>query len=750
VFANGTKFLKNLHNLAQWKERDKEHSKALQSQLDQVEGDNPEEDARSPFQKKCLAFVEHWSFELLMMILTIYALFGADLNQLVGNKDIDIPFGWFSLFVMVLFFLEVVITSLGKLGYFLGAYFWLDMLAAISLLGDVPFIATELIGNSFAAARAGRASKAGTRAARVVRVIRLIRLTRLVKFMQNMRGGEKKEEEEDQMLDSEQRASAISNKLSELTTAKIIIGLLLMLFAMIWLTPYDDDLTWDQALSQLKNQTDGYAEYGLEYDLDEATVAELQKQAALDFVVTYTNEDIAISARGDCAIDGCCKSSPNIFKFYYAGTEFDMTCANSTDGGPEIVIPAEDTLSSRRRTETQLYGASGFETFFNLTIDEKEIRDNEAIMSSISTSFIIVMLVLMMISFQASYGKINIDVVDPLVTLTAEMNMVSYLEFKETKMIPSEVLEVRAIQKTFLTMKNSLMSFALFAPRDVVVDMLSSGKEAGLCVNAQDVTVFFSHIDNFEALNENTSSKKDLLLMLSKYFDVVADAIAETEGTLLDFIGDMVLAIWNAPHPVAFHSAKALEACILMQEHINESPALLDHNGEAIFEVSCGVNCGLSFVGNIGASVRMKYTVIGDPVNLASRVGGLNSRYDTFCVVTEAMYHSPTVCDKFLLANLDCVTVKGKSVGVRVYELVARKESATLSQCQLCDFQNEAMAFYYSREFKEAISKFEELLKVDPENVAASVLMKRCKKFVENPPPADWDGAEKMMSKHFH
>jgi len=311
-------------------------------------------------------------------------------------------------------------------------------------------------------------------------------------------------------------------------------------------------------------------------------------------------------------------------------------------------------------------------------------------------------------------------------------------------------VEVRAIQRTFLSMKSSLMSFALFAPRDVVFDLLSSGKEADLCVQSQDVTVFFSHIDNFEALNENTSSKKALLLMLSKYFDVVADAIAATDGTLLDFIGDMVLAVWNAPHPVAFHSAKAMEACILMQDHINQTPSLLDHNGEPIFEVSCGVNVGMSFVGNIGASVRMKYTVIGDPVNLASRVGGLNSRYDTFCVVTEKIFHSPTVTDKFLLSNLDCVTVKGKSVGVRVYELVARKDDATLTQCQLSNLQNEAMDIYYDRDFKGAIAKFENILKIDPENTTANILLKRCKKFEEHPPSADWDGAEKMTSKHFH
>ena len=347
------------------------------------------------------------------------------------------------------------------------------------------------------------------------------------------------------------------------------------------------------------------------------------------------------------------------------------------------------------------------------------------------------------------YGKVNKDVVDPLIVITLEMNKVSLLQFERSTMEPSDVVEVREIQKTFLQMKNSLMSFALFAPRDVVVDMLSSGKEARLSVNEQNVTVFFSHIDNFEELNERTNSKKDLLIMLSKYFDVVTDAIAETEGTLLDFIGDMVLAIWNAPNSVEDHQAKAMEACTLMREHINESPALLDHNGEPIFEVSCGVNSGQAFVGNIGASVRMKYTVIGDPVNLASRLGGLNSRFHTFCVVSENIAKDPAVQKDYLLSNLDCVTVKGKTVGIKVYELVGRKATATLTETNMCKLHNEAMELYFKRDFEGAHEKLVEVLELG-DHKGAEILKKRCEKYIEYPPPPDWDGSEKMTQKTFH
>lgn len=709
-------------------ERDKQR---LEEYIRQTEEDIPE-GPEDPFRQRIMKIVEHWSVELFMMILTIYALYGADMNQIYGSDGFDDAFGFISLAAMCLFLLEMLLTCIAKDGYTWSTYFWLDFIAAISLLGDVPYFNQQLVGNSFAAARAGRASKAGTRAARIVRVIRLIRLTRLIRLMKSMRGDKEDEDNKDskEMTEDQENASAIANRLSEFTTAKIIIGLLFMLLAMMIISPGAEDTTWSDAVKQLDDSFSAYELNSEGTDCNETCRRSIFDDVVFDFVETHSTPS--------CVQGNCCEGS-DILTIRYSNINFEITCDD------DVVVPNVARETELRASE--LYAEQ--HNNVSVIVDQKNIRDDEALSSILQTTFIIVLLIAMMLSFQASYGKVNKDVVDPLVLLTKEMNKVSVLEFEDTEMEPSEVIEVRSIQKTFLQMKNSLMSFALFAPRDVVVDMLSSGKEAVLSVSEQPVTVFFSHIDNFEDLNEKTESKRDLLIMLSKYFDVVTDAIVETEGTLLDFIGDMVLAIWNAPHPVENHAAKALEAVTLMREHINESPSLLDHNGEPIFEVSCGVNCGTAFVGNIGASVRMKYTVIGDPVNLASRLGGLNSRYHTFCVVSENIAKSSGVKDAYLLTNLDCVTVKGKSVGIRVYDLIGRKISATLKESQVCTLYNKGIDLYYARKFDEAAKLFQEVLDVD-DYKAAEILAKRCKKFAESPPPADWDGAEKMTQKHFH
>lgn len=725
--------LSHITSIGSWREKELAENEMLERNIAEAEAEI-NEDGDHPVQMLVLSFIEHWASELFMMILTVYALFGADCNQIYGHKDTDSAFGLFSLIVMAIFFLEMVLTCIAKPHtYPWSTYFWLDFVAAASLIGDVPWFNQEVVGNSFAAARAGRASKAGTRAARIVRVIRLIRLTRLIRLMKSMRGdnGENNDESmEDEKEEEEENASAISNRLSEFTTAKIIIGLLFMLLAMMLISPGDEDTTWDDGVRQFSDVCNAYeASVGSE-DCNATCIRDIWYDASVDFVERHSEMT---------CVDGQCCDKTDILSFQIDGVALTFEC-NGT-----ITIPNDALENDRRQNEI-------FETTFEnitLVIDQKSIRDDEALGSILMTLFIIILLVVMMLSFQASYGKVNKDVVDPLILLTQEMNMVSMLEFEQTKMVPSDVVEVRDIQRTFLQMKNSLMSFALFAPRDVVVDMLSSGKEAALSVNEQEITVFFSHIDNFEELNQKTSSKKDLLIMLSKYFDVVTDAIADTNGTLLDFIGDMVLAIWNAPNSVENHAAKAMEACVLMQEHINESPALLDHEGKPIFEVSCGVNSGVAFVGNIGASVRMKYTVIGDPVNLASRIGGLNSRFHTFCVVSENIYNAPTVQDDFLLCNLDCVTVKGKTVGIRVFELVGRKSTATLTEANMCRIQNEAMQLYYDRKFEDAAEKFQEVLDIC-DHTGAKILKDRCVKYSKDPPPADWDGSEKMTQKHFH
>ncbi len=146
----GKNMMKNLTSLAHLRQRDEDEDRVLEENIKAAQ-EEIIESGESPLQQSVLKIIEHWGTELFMMILTVYALFGADCNQIYGGKETDDAFGYFSLAVMAVFFLEMILTSIAKpKKYIWSTYFWLDFIAAASLLGDVPYFNQVVIGNCFA------------------------------------------------------------------------------------------------------------------------------------------------------------------------------------------------------------------------------------------------------------------------------------------------------------------------------------------------------------------------------------------------------------------------------------------------------------------------------------------------------------------------------------------------------------------------------------------------------------------------
>ena len=212
----------------------------------------------SPSKTKTLKFFDAPLTEVIMMLITAYALYGADINNAAGDRHSDHPMGILNFITMMIFLIELIIMSWARPQYFGRVPFWLDFLAAISLIGDIPFFASEILPSGFAAARAGRAARAGTKAGRLVRLIRLtrlVRLTRLTRVQKHMQRKGRKSiveelgtEEEKRIIaqarakmagkqgdsDSE-KAGAIAQQISTRTIKKVIIGVLVMLLAMPYL-----------------------------------------------------------------------------------------------------------------------------------------------------------------------------------------------------------------------------------------------------------------------------------------------------------------------------------------------------------------------------------------------------------------------------------------------------------------------------------------------------------------------------------
>ena len=167
-------------------------------------------------------------------------------------------------------------------------------------------------------------------------------------------------------------------------------------------------------------------------------------------------------------------------------------------------------------------------------------------------------------------------------------------------------------------------------------------------------------------LAANTSSSQELapneiLMMLSEYFTAMSKVIIQTEGILLEFIGDAILAIWNAPYDVKKHAIACISATLSMQAELKRLREKWKEKGYPPIHIRCGVHTDSVFVGNLGAPDRMKYGVMGDGVNLASRLEELNKRYGTKNLISDKTFSCEGVLDRFQLRHVDRVVVKGRS-----------------------------------------------------------------------------------------
>jgi adenylate cyclase len=283
--------------------------------------------------------------------------------------------------------------------------------------------------------------------------------------------------------------------------------------------------------------------------------------------------------------------------------------------------------------------------------------------------------------------------------------------------------------------------------------MMSKGEEAVLGVSPKEVTIFFSDIAGFTTICE-AMKPNELLILLSDYFAAMSAIITKSRGTLLEFIGDALLVVWNAPQDVADHAYQTVEAAIQMNEYLNLMAPKWTELGYPPINIRSGIHTATVFVGNIGSPDRMKYGVLGDGVNLASRLEELNKRYKTKIMISINTEKKKKVQNFFLTRPLDLVAVKGKKTGTAVFEVLGRRTEVTDAINKLADTSKQGFDYYYGRSFQEAVDTFTDAGKQYQalngiRDAASDLLMNRCKDMLVNPPPDGWNGTEVLNQKHF-
>ncbi|MHC4830068.1 MAG: adenylate/guanylate cyclase domain-containing protein [Planctomycetota bacterium] len=332
----------------------------------------------------------------------------------------------------------------------------------------------------------------------------------------------------------------------------------------------------------------------------------------------------------------------------------------------------------------------------------------------------------------------------PLARIGAQSEAIGQFRLDAPPLGGSAILELDRLMTATEEMKAGLRSFERYAPARLVREMVREGVVAELGGETRTLTVFFSHIAGFGRLLTELPTE-ELVEHLGEYFTEVSEAIASTHGTLDKYMGDAVMAFWGAPQPLADHALAACRAALRGSARVARLRARWAVEGKREFHACVGLNTGELVVGNMGSPSHLSYTVIGDAVNLAARLEGLNKVYGTEILMSERTFRE---VEALVVARLvDRVAVKGKTEGVAIYELLGMRAGAPSDVAALADRYDAALATYFAGNFEEAELLFGALLADHPDDGPARLLRARCERYMTAPPPADWGGVFVMTTK---
>lgn len=259
-----------------------------------------------------------------------------------------------------------------------------------------------------------------------------------------------------------------------------------------------------------------------------------------------------------------------------------------------------------------------------------------------------------------------------------------------------------------------------------------------------DITIMFSDVRGFTTLSESLDAQ-DLADLLNNYLTQMTQIVFARAGTLDKYIGDAVMAFWGAPFEQENHADNAAHAALEMMARLADMRREWKERGQPFIDIGIGINTGVASVGNMGSKLRYGYTALGDSVNLASRLEGLNKEYSTHIILSESTYI--TLRDtNFLVRELDLIRVKGKLLPVTIYELMGRRETAG-DLIELAETFTKGHEAYKLRSWREAKRWFETALSRWPDDGPSRVFLARCDEYLAEEPPADWEGIYVMKHK---
>lgn len=279
----------------------------------------------------------------------------------------------------------------------------------------------------------------------------------------------------------------------------------------------------------------------------------------------------------------------------------------------------------------------------------------------------------------------------------------------------------------------------------VAEQVMALGDENLMVGERRDVTILFSDIRGYTTLTENLEAT-EVVSLLNEYFETMVESVFDYQGTLDKFIGDALMAVFGAPLPVEDHGWMAVKSALDMRRRLEEfnHSRVIDNQPQIRFGI--GISSGEVVSGNIGSHKRMDYTVIGDGVNVSSRLESLTKEYLCDIIISEQTLQ---LCgDRLWVRELDKIRVKGKHEATRIFEVIGEKhQPLSLQQQDFLAIYQQGRTAYMAKDFQRAIAAFQQAHQLNQSDQATLIHLQRAQRFNANPPGKNWDGIYTMTTK---
>lgn len=317
--------------------------------------------------------------------------------------------------------------------------------------------------------------------------------------------------------------------------------------------------------------------------------------------------------------------------------------------------------------------------------------------------------------------------VRPLNKMVHQMGAIEQFRLQDVEKVSSAVSEIKSLSRSMEQMKTGLESFGRYLPRELLPELLKKDQIATIGGDRRTMTVLFSDIANFTTISEKLGYR--LAEHLATYFESMSERIYRNNGVIDKYIGDAIMAFWGAPTPNENHATDACAAAVSCRDALAEQ-SLSAQSDDVVFSARFGISTGRMLVGNFGSNNRLSYTVIGDPVNLAARLEGLNKEFGTSILIGPTTYQFARY--EIIVRRLDQVIVKGKTEAVDVYELLEMHDGWGPPVIpEWVQIYEEGLKAYLVRDLSSAVQHFTKASALrSGGDYASTVMIKRCQEIM--------------------